>query len=639
MNFFKEPLRICLLFLFLLALPVAGFTQPKQKIALFDLGYTLKLDMKSQENVHTTWDDAHTLSTLQGIVNRKSPRLYFFFIENAGINVDHYWWDKYRKPGKWLHGSDTVMYSDLLQVISAFRQDFKGAVVYDPRVAATSNVASSVSGAENLIAVRYDLSPGSLYSRLILQGPKIPVKRWLLKPDGTSMFTGKGTVPGTNRTSSGSAKNDAYLWFIENYVKTGRCNTAYGAYYLDQQWMEKPTATRINHHTLSNHDFFVSKNAFFYDLSPWGDEKATDDPGQPMGADLNTLKEFLLLAYQHNGAGKQFTYLGGFPPWAYKYTQHSAGRHEDVETEWEYSRIISAYNAFKDADAIGFGALANASFWQHYPLKKEYKQDWVTEAQLKARGYLDNGGKLQLGKKNYYIFYVGDYDASSWLSQTTPEIWDSPDRGKVPMMWCISPVLAQRVPMAMEYRRETASPNDYFAAADNGAGYLMPGMLQSPRAISGLPDAVDQWANHNLPWYKQWGLSITGFVIDGQAPAMNSKGLDAYAKFSPNGVVPQKVPLMSLHGNMPVLRAGEDVNQDDPAGAARIIVGQFRKRNVPFHWFRNILKVPSWHVKVAEEVKKLDPDAVLLDAPAFFELYRRYLKENPKAAAGEAPFN
>jgi hypothetical protein len=346
-----------------------------------------------------------------------------------------------------------------------------------------------------------------------------------------------------------------------------------------------------------------------------------------------------LLAYQRNGNGNQFTYLGGFPPWAYKYTKHAGGRHEDVETEWEYSRVISAYNAFKDADAIGFGALANASFWQHYPLKKIYKQDWVTRDDLKKKGYLDADGKLQLKDKNYYIFYVGDYDASSWLSQTTPDIWDSPDRGKVPLMWSISPVLAQRVPMAMEYRRETATPNDYFAAADNGSGYLMPGMLQTPRAISGLPDAVDQWVKHNAPYYKQWDLSITGFVIDGLAPAMNSRGLDAYAKFSPNGIVPQKVPLTSLHGNMPVLRAGEDVNQDDPAEAARIIVSQIHKRNIPFHWFRNILKVPSWHVKVVAEVKKLDPKAELLDAPTFFELYRTYLKENPQAAAGKVPFN
>ncbi len=341
-----------------------------------------------------------------------------------------------------------------------------------------------------------------------------------------------------------------------------------------------------------------------------------------------------MTAYQHN-KGKDYTYLGGFPPWAFKYTKHAGGSHDDVPTEWEYSAVISAYNAFKDADAIGFGALANASFWQHYPLKQKYEQKWITEADLKKRGYLNEDGKVDFKGRNFFIFYVGDYDASSWVSQTTPTLWDSPERGKIPLMWCISPVLQQRVPMAMEYRRESATENDYFAAADNGAGYLMPGMLQEPRPISALPDGLDPWVAHNKPYYDKWDLSITGFIIDGQAPGLNQKGLDAYAKFSPNGIVPQKTPLTSLHGNMPVLRADDDVNEDDPAVAAGHIFDRIGKRPIPFHWFRNILKDPGWHVKVVDELKRIDPKIELLDAPTFFELYRIYLKQTPDAANGK----
>src|SRR5699024_4994793 len=112
----------------------------------------------------------------------------------------------------------------------------EGVVVYDGNIASTSNVASSVAGIENLVAIRYDETPGSLYDRLVLHGPKLPVKRWLLNPDGTSMFTGKkGTkIPGTERYSTGSLKNDPYVWFIEKYMKTGKCNTEFAAYYIDQ---------------------------------------------------------------------------------------------------------------------------------------------------------------------------------------------------------------------------------------------------------------------------------------------------------------------------------------------------------------------------------------------------------------------
>jgi len=611
----------------------AAFAQTKNQVGLIDLGYTLKTDVTTPQGLKTAWDDVHTIATLQGIVNRTSPNLYIFLVQNGKADIDRYWWNKYRAKGEWLSKKDTVVYHDVVDVIKAYRYAIKGAVVYDPNVPATSNVASSIAGIDDLIAVRYDTASTSLYSRIITHGPKIPVQVSLLNADGSAMFTGKGEIPSTTRASSGSAKNDAYLWFLEKYMKTGKCNTKYGAYYLDQQWMKGPNLTNRNHHTLSNHDFFVSRKGFFFDLSPWSDEPATDDPGQAPGTDLNTLKELLLTAYNQN-KGQQYAYLGGFPPWAYKYTKHAKGKHEDVETEWQYAKIISAYNAFKDADAIGYGAQANASFWQHFPLKKTYPQKWVTKADLQKRGYLTKDGKVDYKGRNFMIFYVGDYDAASWVTQTTPTLWDSPDRSKVPMMWCISPVLAERVPMALDYRRKTASPNDYFAAADNGAGYLMPGMLQEPRQVSALPDGLDAWVAHNKPYYKQWDLTITGFIIDGSGPGLNQRGLDAYASFSPNGIVPQKTPLTLLHGNMPVIRSDADVNQGDPAEAARNIVDRVKNRKIPFHWFRNILKNPTWYVKVVEEVKKLDPNIELLDAPTFFELYRTYLKENPDAAQG-----
>lgn len=627
------------LFLFFLLLPAylnAGYLGKEKKapVGLFDLGFTLEIDTKNPSDVRQAWDHAHAVATLQGIVNRHSPKLYVFFVENEGINIDRYWWNKYRQKGKWLSDRDTIVYHNIADLVTAYRSDIKGAVVYDPNVEATSNVASSVAGIEDLIAIRYDTDENSLYSQLVLHGPKLAVKVWLLKEDGSSLFTGKGNVPGTSRPSSQSSKNDAYLWFLEKYMKTGKCNTEYGAYYIDQHWMDKPTATRLNHHTLSNHDFFVSRKGFFFDLSPWEDEPATDEPSQKAGTDLNTLKELLLTAYKQN-EGKEMCYLGGFPPWAFKYTKHAGGSHEDVSTEWEYSRIISAYNAFKDADAIGYGALANASFWQHFPLKKKYEQPWVTKSDLRKRGYLTKDGKVNFDGRNFIVFYVGDYDASSWVSQTTPTIWDNPDRGKVPMMWSISPVLEERVPMVLDYQRETASKNDYFVAADNGAGYLMPGMLQEPRPISGLPDGLKAWVAHNKPYYNRWDLSITGFIIDGHAPGLSKKGLDAYAEFSPNGIVPQKVPLTLLHGNMPVIRSDYDIIQNNPSEAARQILERVKARPIPFHWFRNILKQPTWYMQVVEELKKLDPTIELLDAPTFFELYRIWLIDSPEAARGE----
>jgi len=605
----------------------------KPAIRIYDLRYTLNIDTNRPEQIEMAWDHCHVVAALQGLVNRHGPLLYIRFIDSqhGKRNVDDYWLKKLTEPGQWLYGRKIETVGDIVELVEIFRSYIRGAVVYDPAVAATSNVASTVAGVEGLLPIRYDKSADSLYTKLVLSGPKLPVKCWLVKPDGRSIFTGKGQIPGTNRASTGSAKCDAYLWMKYKYMDTGRCNGAFGAYYLDQYWMRRPRNSVLNHHCLTNHDFFISKKAFFFDLHVWGDEVPIDDPGQKVGTDLKTLKELLLSAYNHGGKEKMI-HIGGFVPWAYKYTSHTGagGKHAPVPTEWEYGKIISAYNGFMDADAIGYGAMANASFYAHFPLKKKYPQRWVTRKELIERGYLSRDGKVKFDGRDFLIFYVGDYDCAAWLYQRIMDIWDDPARGKIPMMWCISPVLARRAPMAMDYIRRTATSNDYFASADNGAGYCEPGMLQEPRGVSNLPSGLDAWARHCKSFYDRWGLSITGFIIYGHGPQLNEAGLDCYASFSPNGIVPSAGPVAMLHKNMPVLRFDHDVNEGNPADAAEHVVRRIAERRKqgypPFHWFRNILKTPTWYVKTYDKIRQMNPKIKLLDAPTFFELYRIYLQ-------------
>lgn len=629
LKFYLRPI-LCLVLALVFVLPSCD--KGDNPVAYVDFTHLRKYNSKDKEHLPHMWDMLHTTATLQGIVNRESPQIYIEYVVADKLEVDRFWWNYYREEGRWLSERDTVVYNDVVKLVEDYKDYINGAVVYDSNVASTSCVASAVAGVENLIAVRYDTSPESLYSRLILNGPELKVKVWLVNKDGSSMFTGEGIIPQTDKKSTGSAKNDAYEWYIHNYMDSNRCNAEYAGYYLDQYWRDHAGCSVMNAHCLTNHDFFVSKGAFFFDLSPWSDEPATDEPTQKAGQDLVTLKKMLAEAYRIN-KGQKFCHIGGFPAWAYKYTTRVGGSHAPVATEWEFSRIISAYNAFKDADAIGYGAMANASFWQHFPLEQSYPQKWVSEEELKQRGYLDENGKVIIGDRKFMIFYVGDYDASSWVTSVLPRFWNDEGRGDLPLMWCISPVLARRAPMVLDYVRKTASANDYFAAADNGAGYLMPGMLQEPRE-SGLPCGLDAWAAHCKPMYEKWGLTITGFVIDGFAPGLNEKGLACYASFSPDGIVPQKTPRTRLFGNMPVLRAGDDLVQTPEKNAEFIVWDMMSRNPTPFAWYRDILKSPTWHKEVMAKINELEPRIELLDAPTFFELYRRWLKENPDAAAG-----
>lgn len=585
-------------------------------IVCIDMRYTLGMDYADSLQLLSIWDDLHAIAALQGIVNRRAPQLYINYVETDGRCIDQYWWDKYRHEGEWLSGRPVLTVQSVEEAVRHFRPLLKGIVAYDGRVASTSNVASSIAGIEDLLPLRYDTSSTSLYHRLTQGDNPMMVRRWLVGEDGTPLFTGSGTIPGTSRPSSGSTKCDPYLWLIEHYMKTGRMDGRYAGYYQDQQWRLRPGNAPRNHHTLTNHDFFISRRGFFFDLSPWPDE-ATDDPSQPQGTDHATLCE--LLAESHRlRKGKVPCYIGGFPSWAYKYTRHVGGRHEDVATEWQFAELISHYLAFKDADAIGYGALANASFWQHFPTKQRYTQQWTDRRELQEKGLLDQQGRVDT-TRNYVIIYVGDYDASSWVSQRTPDLWDDPQRGKLPMMWCISPVLAERVPHILHNFRATASANDYFAAADNGAGYLMPGIVEQ----TSLRD-LKAWERHCRRYYRKWGLSITGFIIDGNGPALGEAGLDAYARFSPDGIVPQKAPVSGIHRGMPILRSDFDLTPGDPHEAARVLVERVKDRKgTCFHWFRIILRSPQWYVAMMEEAQRLDPSIKLLDAPSFFEMLRQ----------------
>ena len=594
---------------------------PEEEDSGLQEGAVVWLDLTRWDNVNAKdaalmermWDVLHVSATLQGIVNREAPVLYLDYVKADGFKTDEYWWTKYSAPGEWLAGREQVKTTDPVKACELLRDRFGGLVVYDPKVPATSCIASMIAGVEDLVAVRYDTSSGSCYSRLVEMG--IPVKVWLVEQDGTSKF---------------KSKTEAYRWAIDQYLKTRRCNTAYAGYYIDQYWLKNPGAAAINHHLLSNHDFFVSKRAFFFDLSPWPDEVATDDPAGAVGGDYETLKEILLECYRQNNNGESFCHIGGFPAWAWKYTNYGGvgGKHTPVETEWKFAEIIGEYNAFKDADAINYGALANASFWQHFPLRASYPQAWTTRKSLQDKGYLDASGRVDRSKR-YILMYVGDYDAASWIYQTTPSLWDSPQRGKVPMMWSVSPILARRAPQVMHYLWTTATENDYFAAADNGAGYLNPGSLEEPRAISGLPDGMAQWARHCKPWYEQWGITVTGFIIDGNAKGMSQKGFKAYAGFSPNGIVPQKVAdyISSVDG-MPILRAGGSPNRERPEEEADVIRNTCKEHpDRPFYWFRSILKSPAWYVSVKALLDQSNPEIVWMSGPEYFELMKCYLEE------------
>ncbi|HNQ72540.1 MAG TPA: GxGYxYP family putative glycoside hydrolase [Verrucomicrobiota bacterium] len=593
---------------------------PPERIHLLDLR-TLKQRDVSQSAVATgVWETMHAAAALQGIVNRHTPRFYLLYCADFGVETDQFWLDWLRHEDGWLQSARMVPLRSLEEAVRTFQPQIKGVVVYDPAVPATACLASTVAGCEDVLPVRFSRATNSLYARLVGSG-QLPVKVWLVNPDGTSKFTGRGQLPDANEASSGSAKVDVYRWGLQHYLP--KCDARFAAYYLDAFWLQRPRNGPPDLHTLSNHDYFIAQRAFFFDLSPWGDESPVDDPAQRLGLDRETL--LAILAGLQAQVPGEIIKIGGFPPWPFKYTTHGhAGRHEGVPTEWEFTRLISQFNAYHEADAAGFGGMANASFFAHYPLRERYAQPnrKPAAADWQRAGWLTEQGKVS--SRLYVGHYVGDYDSPSWLYKAVPSFFRDPERGQVPLNWAFDPNLADRAPHVFAYVYRHASSNDFFIAGDSGAGYLNPRGL-THRPDSGLPSGLTSWTTHNQRYFTQWDMSITGFMLDGSSGASTAREFAAYRQFSPDGCGThfEKGPRL-IAG---VATCPERDLPDSAAEAAQLIADLAKSvRNEPqFLWARSILKSPTWYAQVSRLLKEKYPDApvAVVDAYTFFGLIRQ----------------
>lgn len=608
MKLFLTAILFCLL--------TFSYAAPKT-LDVYDLTSVNKY-LGTREGVDKAWDTMHTLVCLQGLANRKTPNLYFLFVDSG--KTDQFWLNKMTAKGAWLENIKINKIESYDKIFKKYRSYYRGLVVYDGNVPSTSNVASTVAGVEDLIAVRYDKRPGSMYNYLT-KTLNIPVKKWLVNSNGSSLFTGKGIIPGTNRKSSGSAKNDAYIWAKINYLDKGKCSNKFLGYYMDYYGAQITAVNSVGNLTLVNQDFQIANKSFIFDLNVWEDEAPVDDKNQKKGLDLETFKEILKSSYKQ--AKGQMVQASGFTPWAFKYTSFgkAGGTHDGVPTEWRHAELLSNYNTYMDADALGYSDMANASVFSKCPLKGVYKQKKPTLDDLKAAGLIDESGKVK--PQTYLTYYVGDYDSAAWLYQCMPRIWEDPTRGEVPLGWAINPQLAQRFAFGMDYFRKTATKNDSFVAGDSGAGYLNPGSLTEPREFSGLPDGTEAWKIHNQKWFRQFDISIVGFVIDGFAPPMNDKLLDIYAKIAPDGIGGQYLPSnQGVYKNkMPYIVMGPLDRMEDYENISQAVGSQ-----VPgFVMLRNILWEPKSQKEFYLKMKEsLNGDLTILEPHSFFLLMKYF---------------
>ncbi|BDI31953.1 hypothetical protein CCAX7_40040 [Capsulimonas corticalis] len=90
------------------------------------------------------------LSSLQGIVNRKQPRIYLLFRDS-----DVFWLKQLQAQGT---TGSTHKVKNPLSLLKIFKDDFQGAVVTDPNVYVTPHVAVDIAGLEDQVIATPELA-------------------------------------------------------------------------------------------------------------------------------------------------------------------------------------------------------------------------------------------------------------------------------------------------------------------------------------------------------------------------------------------------------------------------------------------------------------------------------------------------
>ncbi len=546
-------------------------------------------------------DISRLVFSLQGLVNRDFGRdsKHTSILYASSDLTDSKWMDYMKSEGSVYAGMEKIVISSWAKFLETFQNQiaYCGMILWDGNVPATANVAGTICGVDGYLPV---LAKSPLHDELKAAG--IEEKQSLV-----DLFQNgkKGEkITGTNVVSTGSAKNDAYRWALEKYFH--RCSANYLAYILDgactikgyEAYENHPTALLRNagSNCLANHDYLIARRAFFFDLAPYKEEAACDDPSQitkyefacnhcgnvalyefdelmgledpdcvkcgekvmwwnlgldfeeatkkvtmaEMGVDNETM--LMIYARRYERAKGAIGQLMGFPPWWLKYTDtDKQGSKPGTWIEWLYCEYITCYNLAKEADAAHPSSMTNGSaFYKYVPVLEKYENKFEEYYQTSGLEYSDD--------TYYYTLYIGDYDSSAWLKEHVYEFFmkngGDRTRGQVPITWCFNPNLSNRVPMVFDYIYQNKKDNEFFAAGDSGAGYVIPsGLFTGMQMVytreerpSEYGNGDVQWANYCKKFYERFDMKATGFIING-GNSYTTDILGMYSSFSTMGAM------------------------------------------------------------------------------------------------------
>lgn len=473
----------------------------------------LRLDAASVADL--PGEDQLLLTTLQGVVNRSRPALYFLY--DRGENTP---------DERWLAGFDpkrVTLHDDALALVAKYADRAAGAIVYDPEVPDSVNVATTLAGLENAVvataeqAARYGFPIVEDLRARFAGMDKTQIYRWQLEHLWPRcehrLLAGLPPmrlvdVPGVQwrevaretgeiRDSSNRATltfdlsqelgGDAvYLRFADAFTSDGWGASVGGvvasadgatiAEFIPGTAEEEPFLFSGNSAIGGDQNRFADGgNYFVYRFQPpagtttftvtvdiWNQYLVTATDTAPQRREpIAYFRDYVvatramvvwldpngepgeLLAEIFDRTAPTTPYLGWFS--------------NDVAGEWGGVDLAAAH---------GVEVFA-ADFYMNGTVHAGVHDQISRQVRTPAPEPLEN--------RIYLTLTIGEGDNLQYCQRHMRELWDHPDRGRVPTNWTISPVLADAGPGIYRHFQQTATANDLLICGPSGAGYTYGG--------------------------------------------------------------------------------------------------------------------------------------------------------------------
>lgn len=501
-------------------------------------------------DLHDSSGDLRLLmATLQGIINRSEPRIYLF--ENAEEGKET-WLNDLKIPRE-IHPSPW-------DVFAKYRQEVKGIIVYDPEMADTVNIATTLAGIHDAVVASPELA-----EKLTAEPYQLP-----LLHDLRGKF---------------NSRLEAYTWQHENLstattrrmvvgLSPGRATRPASALPESFSILAADTTRERggrNRRTRSvdltaqlgkEHVFLRFDDAFPRDgwgpavrkvsIAADGETIASFTPGTP--------QEEAFLYHSHQS--RLGTDRGGFrfadqgAHFVYRFSPSAGTKKLTASVEvWNQYRISASSEAPDGSRAwraYGFlrdYAVANRAMvvwldandpaeralfekilsdlekpapyvgWFGDDIEGEFSGvelasrhgAYVVPADWFNNLTVFSGTRLEaieesplptppLENKIYVTWTFGEGDNLQYTQHRMRVLWDDPARGQVPINWTASPLMIDATPAILNHYRRTATANDCIVAGPSGVGYFYP---------QPWPDAgFAEFLQRTYPYVEKSGMTI-----------------------------------------------------------------------------------------------------------------------------------